>query len=176
MFLTIFWLAEPLLSNKDISCGTHSWFYKYKNQGIVTIGGFPVTRWYTSYITKLADFTKYLLFREPSICPNPCCVPYSGIILFQQPPRVHFTSICFTNFHSPKKCKPQLRVQKSCLKHFCTKKLLIKCWRTQFQQQNFAQLYQYTQLEVMPNFYILRFVLYASKFSIKLQAQKLLIK
>ena len=45
-----------------------------------------------------------------------------------------------------------------------------------FHQQNLAQLYQYTQLEVTPNFSTLPSLLYASKFCINLQAKKLLIK
>ena len=39
-----------------------------------------------------------------------------------------------------------------------------------------TKFYQYTQLEVMPNFYALRSVPYASKLSVILLAQNLLIK
>ena len=39
--------------------------------------------------------------------------------------------------------------------------------RTEFHQQNIIQLYQYTQIEVTPNFYPVNSAPYASKFSIK---------
>ena len=42
----------------------------------------------------------------------------------------HFTSCFCANFLSPKKYKPKPEVQKSCLKDFCTKKMLVKCWDT----------------------------------------------
>jgi len=46
----------------------------------------------------------------------------------------------------------------------------------QFHRQNFAKVYQYTQLEVMPNFYTLHSMLWASKISLNLRAQKLLLE
>ena len=49
-----------------------------------------------------------------------------------------------------------------------------RVWRHRFHQQNFTQLYQYKQPEVMPYFYAVRSVPYTSKSSISLQ--KLLIK
>ena len=51
-----------------------------------------------------------------------------------------------------------------------------RVWRNQYHQQNFAQLYPYTQLEVTPNFYALYSAAYISKLSVILLAQKLLIK
>ena len=53
-----------------------------------------------------------------------------------------------------------------------------KCCGAQllFHQQNYAQLYQYAQLEVMPNFYKVRFTPCASKISLNLLAQKPLIE
>ena len=46
----------------------------------------------------------------------------------------------------------------------------------QFHQQNFARLYKCIELEVMTNFYTVCSVLCASKFSINLLVQKLLVK
>jgi hypothetical protein len=43
----------------------------------------------------------------------------------------------------------------------------------QFHQQNYAQLHHYAQLENMVNFYAVRPALFANKFSVNLQAQKL---
>ena len=40
----------------------------------------------------------------------------------------HFTRSFCANFLAPKKFKPTMKVQKSCSKVFCTKKLLVKCW------------------------------------------------
>ena len=54
--------------------------------------------------------------------------------------------------------------------------LVHRAWCNQFHQQNFAQLYQYTQLEVTYNFYAEWSAKYASKFSINLLALKLLVK
>ena len=48
--------------------------------------------------------------------------------------------------------------------------------RNQFHQQNFLQLYQYTQLEVMFNFYALISAPYTGELRVILLAQKLLIK
>jgi hypothetical protein len=45
-----------------------------------------------------------------------------------------------------------------------------------FDQQNYAQLYQYTQLEVTTNYYIIRLMLSVSKININLLVQKLLIE
>ena len=41
-------------------------------------------------------------------------------------------------------------------------------WCNQFHQQNFMKLYQYTQLEVTPNFYSEHSAPYASKFNVNL--------
>ena len=47
----------------------------------------------------------------------------------------------------------------------------------QFHQQNCAQLYLYTQLEVTPNFYAVRDALYASKLSVNPKADhKIMVK
>ena len=53
-----------------------------------------------------------------------------------------------------------------------------KCFGAQllFNQQNYAQFYQYTQLEVTPNLYAACSTLCASKISINLLVQKLLIE
>ena len=50
-----------------------------------------------------------------------------------------------------------------------------KVCHNQFCQQNSAQLYQYTQLEVTSTFYALFSALYTSKFSVNPLAQKVLI-
>ncbi len=40
----------------------------------------------------------------------------------------HFMSSFCANILSPKNYKAKLLVEKSCAKHFCTKRLHIKCW------------------------------------------------
>ena len=41
----------------------------------------------------------------------------------------HFMSNFFANFLLPKHYKCKMLVQKSCVKHLCSKKLLVKCWQ-----------------------------------------------
>ena len=41
----------------------------------------------------------------------------------------HFMSSFCANLLAPKTYKAKMYIQKSCLKGFCTKKLLVKCWR-----------------------------------------------
>ena len=54
--------------------------------------------------------------------------------------------------------------------------LATRVWRNQFHKQNFTKLYQYSLLEITPNFYAVHSVPYASKSSVNLLTPKLLIK
>ena len=117
--------------------------------------------------------------------------PWKASKILKSREGVNFTNILqatfSANFLLPKTCKHKckykkavqtLPYEKSAWKMLAQSAIVLvhRAWCNQFHQQNFAQLYQYTQLEVTYNFYAEWSAKYASKFSINLLALKLLVK
>ena len=87
---------------------------------------------------------------------------FFNLLLFNQKPKHVVRRIPRVNVTNTFDQSANAPVQRVCL--------------NQFHKQNFAHIYQYTQLDVTPNFYALRSAPYVSKLSVILQAQKLLIE
>ena len=94
---------------------------------------------------------------------NDIRVTFIDITVFDEDVSSHFVwSNIWGQFHQPYGAK-----------HKCASSLF---YAIQFHQQNYAQLYQNTQIDVTSNFYAVLSAPYASKFNVSLLVPNLLVK